>query len=140
MISGIHITVRKSERVRARGDEPVENGDAPPPAPADWQAMLTAMEARLLRAEEDARRFGRQAKRQIPEAIIPPVQPPAPVLPVVAVNTEPLLERFRKQHPPTFEGRTDPLVDEQWMDLVTSILDFMVVAGNDMVSCASYIL
>ena len=43
MISGIHIMVRKSERVRARGDEPVENGDTPPPAPAapaDWQAML----------------------------------------------------------------------------------------------------
>ena len=54
--------VRKSERVRARGDEPVENGDAPPPAPvipAELQAMLAAMEARLLRAEEDARRYRR---------------------------------------------------------------------------------
>ena len=54
--------VRKSKRVRARGDEPVENGDAPPPAPAipaELQAMLAAMEARLLRAEEDARRYRR---------------------------------------------------------------------------------
>ena len=101
--------VRKSERVRARGDEPVENGDAPPPAPvipAELQAMLAAMEARLLRAEEDARRYRRQAERQIPEAVVPPVQPPAPVLPVVAGNREPLFERFRKQHPPTFVGST----------------------------------
>ena len=78
--------VRKSERVRARGDEPVENGDAPPPAPAipaELQATLAAMEARLLRAEEDARRYRRQAERQIPEAVVPPVQPPAPVPPVI---------------------------------------------------------
>ena len=107
--------VRKSERVRARGDEPVENGDAPPPAlaaPADWQAMLDAMEARLLRVEEAARRYRRQAERQILEAVVPPVQPPAPVLPVVVGNREPLFKRFRKQHPPTFEGSTDPLVAE----------------------------
>ena len=108
--------VRKSERVRVRGDEPVENGDAPPPAPvipAELQAMLAAMEARLLRAEEDARRYRRQAERQIPEAVVPPVQSPAPVLPVIVGNREPLFERFKKQHPPTFEGSTDPLVAEQ---------------------------
>ena len=64
----------------------------------------------MLRAEEDARRYRRQAESQIPEAVIPPVQPPAPVLPVIAGNREPLFERFRKQHPPTFEGSTDPLV------------------------------
>ena len=107
--------VRKSERVRARCDEPVENGDAPPPAPAIpavLQAMLAAMEARLLRAEEDARRYRRQAERQIPEAVVPPVHPLAPVPPVIVGNREPLFERFRKQHPPTFEGSTDPLVAE----------------------------
>ena len=32
------------------------------------------------------------------------------------------------------------LVAEQWMDLVTSILDIMGVEGNDRVSCASYML
>ena len=72
--------------------------------------------------------------------MVPPVQPPAPVPPVIVGNREPLFERFRKQHPPTFEGSTDPLVAEQWMDLVTSILDLMGVAGNDRVSCASYML
>ena len=70
------------------------------------------MEARLLRAKEDARRYRCQAERQIPEAVVPPVQPPAPVPLVVAVNREPLFERFRKQHPSTFEGSTDPLVAE----------------------------
>ena len=59
---------------------------------------------------------------------------------MIAWNREPLFERFWKQHPPTFEGSTDPLVAEMWMDLVTSILDFMGVEGNDRVSCASYML
>ena len=27
---------------------------------------------------------------------------------------EPLYERFRMQHPPTFEGCSDPLVAEEW--------------------------
>ena len=96
MISGIHIMVRQSERVRAHCDEPVENGDAPPPAPANWQEMLTAMEARLLHAEEDTRRYRRQAEHQISEAVVPPVQPPAPILPGAEANREPLFERFRK--------------------------------------------
>ena len=81
--------VRKSERVRARGDEPVENGDAPPPAPAipaELQAMLAAMEARMLRAKEEARMYRRQAERQVPKAVLPPVQPPAPILPVAEAN------------------------------------------------------
>lgn len=35
---------------------------------------------------------------------------------------------------------TGPLVAEQWMDLIASILDFMSVVGNGRVSCASYML
>ena len=65
--------VRQSERVRARCEEPVENGDAPPPAPVNWQVMLAAMEARMLRAEEDAQMYMCQAERQVPEAVAPPV-------------------------------------------------------------------
>lgn len=71
---------------------------------------------------------------------MPPVQALAHVPPVGEVNWSPLFERFRKQHPPTFEGSTDPLMAEQWMDLITSILDFMRVEGNDKVACASYML
>ena len=59
MISGIYIMVRQSERVRARCDEPVENGDAPPPAPVSWQEMLAAMKSRMLCAEEDAQMYRR---------------------------------------------------------------------------------
>ena len=47
---------------------------------------------------------------------------------------EPLYERFRKQHPPTFEGSSDPLVAEEWLELITSTLNFMGVEGNDRVA------
>ena len=52
---------------------------------------------------------------------------------------EPLYERFRKQHPPTFESGPDPWA-EQWMNMISSILDFMRVEGNERVACASYML
>ena len=64
----------------------------------------------------------------------------APVLVQLVVENrwEPLYERFRKQHPPTFEGGPDPLRAEQWMNMISSILDFMRVQGNERVACASY--
>ena len=55
--------VRKSERIRARCDEPEENGNVPPPAPWNWQERLAAMEARVLHAEEEARMYRRHAER-----------------------------------------------------------------------------
>ena len=56
------------------------------------------------------------------------------------VDQEPLFERFQKQHPPTFEGRTNPLVAEQWMDDITSMCEFMKIEGTDRVACATYML
>ena len=94
----------------------------------------------MLRAEEESRMYRRQIERLTTDAVAPPVPAPVPVPPAAEVNREPLFERFRKQHLPTFEGNTDPLVAEQWMDLITSTLDFMGVIGNDRVSCASYML
>ena len=41
---------RQSEHLRAH-----ENGDVPPPAPANWQEIIVSLEARVQRAEEDAR-------------------------------------------------------------------------------------
>ena len=41
---------RHSERLRAQ-----ENGDVPPPAPANWQEIIANLEACLHRAKEDAR-------------------------------------------------------------------------------------
>ena len=81
------------------------------------------MEARMLRDEEELRMTRRQAA--------PPARD---------ANREPLYERFRKHHPPTFEGGTDLLKVEQWLDLLTSILEFMGVEGNDRVGCVSHML
>ena len=139
MISGIYEMTRQSDCIRARCEGPQENGDISPAATVNWQEMFAAMEARLRQQDEELRKFRRQAAQPVPEAVPPPVQAPAPV-PVVEVNREPLFERFRKQHPPTFEGGTDPLMAEQWMDLISSTLDFMGVEGNDRVACASYML
>ena len=65
---------------------------------------------------------------------------PVPVQSTLENRMEPLYERFRKQQPPTFEGGSDPLLAEQWMNLISLILDFMRVEGHDRVSCASYML
>ena len=57
---------------------PGDNSGVPPPAPANWQEMLAAMEARMLRAEEEARMYKRQVKRLTSDAVVQPV--PALVL------------------------------------------------------------
>ena len=103
--------VRQSECVGTRCDEPEENDGVPPPAPANWQELMADMEARMLQAEE-AHSYRRLAERQVPEVVAPPVQAPSPVPLVGEVNREPLFERFQKQHPPSFEGNTDPLLAE----------------------------
>lgn len=41
---------RQSKRIRAH-----ENGDVPPPAPANWQEIIASLEACVQRAEEEAR-------------------------------------------------------------------------------------
>ena len=71
----------------------------------------------------------------MPPAVVPVVQPVE-----VGNKWEPLYERFRKQQPPIFEGGPDPLNDEQWMTMITTILDFMRVEGHDRVACATYML
>ena len=107
-ISGTYIMRRQSERVRAH-----ENGDVPPPAPANWQEIIANLEARVQRAEEEARLARRQAPPPVPVAEVPPVQAQAVAPPQREVHREPLYERFRKQHPPTFDGNADPLKAEQ---------------------------
>ncbi|KAL5540461.1 hypothetical protein UlMin_042556 [Ulmus minor] len=41
------------------------------------------------------------------------------------VNIKPLYERFRKQHPPVFEGSSDPLVADEWLRSIEDIFNFM---------------
>ena len=63
MITGIYTMVRQSECTGIRCDEPEEHNNGPSPAPANWQELLAAMETRMLRAEEEARKYRLQAER-----------------------------------------------------------------------------
>lgn len=71
--------------------------------------------------------------------VAPPVVVPA-VQSVLGVGNqwEYHYERFRKHHPPKFDGGTDPTQVEQWMSMITTILDFMKVQGPERVACATY--
>ena len=78
----------------------------------------------------------------LPEVEIRQVEVPVHAhVPVVREGRiEPFYERFRKQHPPTFEGSIDPLIVEEWLELITSTLNFMGVEGNEKVACVSHML
>ena len=94
----------------------------------------------MLRAEEGARMYKRQVERLTSDAVAQPVPALVPIPLAGEVDREPLFERFQKQHPPIFGGSTDALVAEQWMDAITSMLDFMKIEGVDRVACASLLL
>ncbi|XP_060962018.1 uncharacterized protein LOC133032169 [Cannabis sativa] len=107
-----------------------------------WEERIAALEGIIHRQDEELRQLRRQ-----PE---PPVQirqdaenrdPPAAVVyPATEARHELLAERFRKQHPPEFEGGIDPVVAEEWMSRIERILQMLRVDGNDRVKCASYML
>ena len=84
------------------------------------------MEARLQRTEEELRQMRQQAPPQV--IGLPIQQNVAPVLvqPVTENRWEPLYKRFRKQQPPTFEGGSDPLRAEQWMNMISLIFEFVI--------------
>lgn len=128
---------------RLRGRDAGGNGNSgqdPPPAPANWQEVFAAIEAWMLQAENELRQMRQMAPPPEPKLVIPQVQAPVHIPPPREDRREPLHERFRKQRPPTFEGGTDPLKAEQWLDIVSFVLDFMDVEVNDRVACASHML
>ena len=84
--------------------------------------------------------YKRQVERLTSDAVAQPVPALVPIPLAGEVDREPLFERFQKQHPPIFGGSTDALVAEQWMDAITSMLDFMKIEGVDRVACASLLL
>ena len=94
--------------------------------------MFNDLQATVLKQGEELRLLRQQqvpAVASVSEA--PPVSvPAAEQLPEVGNKWEPLYERFRKQQPPVFEGSADPAKAEQWMSMITTILDFMRVTGN----------
>ncbi|KAM6553379.1 hypothetical protein CsatB_014141 [Cannabis sativa] len=130
-------------RGRGQGQGRDDGGiNEPPQAPQGWEERIAALEGIIHRQDEELRQLRRQ-----PE---PPVQirqdaenrdPPAAVVyPATEARHELLAERFRKQHPPEFEGGIDPVVAEEWISRIESILQMLRVDGNDRVKCASYML
>ncbi|XP_062114355.1 uncharacterized protein LOC133825429 [Humulus lupulus] len=67
-----------------------------------------------------------------------PTPPPTPL--PAAYGFEPVYERFRKQAPPTFEGKANPMVAENWLRSVEAIFDHMELNDRQRVSCAVYLL
>lgn len=53
-----------------------------------------------------------QVPPPVPVVEVPPVHAPAVAPPLREAHREPLYEHFRKHHPPTFDGSTDPLKAE----------------------------
>ena len=51
-----------------------------------------------------------------------------------------LYGRFQEYYPLVFEGGLDPFRAEQWMGMISSILDSMGLVGHDRVICATYVL
>ncbi|KAM6596452.1 hypothetical protein CsatA_006976 [Cannabis sativa] len=130
-------------RGRGQGQGRDDGGiNEPPQAPQGWEERIAALEGIIHRQDEELRQLRRQ-----PE---PPVQirqdaenrdpPTAVVYPATEARHELLAERFRKQHPPEFEGGIDPVVAEEWISRIESILQMLRVDGNDRVKCASYML
>ncbi|KAM6589972.1 hypothetical protein CsatA_006841 [Cannabis sativa] len=147
-VLSLEMPPRRSVRVgRGRGRGQGQGRDdgginEPPQAPQGWEERIAALEGIIHRQDEELRQLRRQ-----PE---PPVQirqdaenrdPPAAVVyPATEARHELLAERFRKQHPPEFEGGIDPVVAEEWISRIESILQMLRVDGNDRVKCASYML
>ena len=134
MIVGIFVEMpRQSARLRGSRAEDDTQGQDPPPAPQNWQQILAEMEARLQRTEEELRQMRQQAPPQVTGLPMQQAAVPVHVQSTLENRLEPLYERFRKQQPPVFEGNA-----EQWLSMITTILDFMRVSGNERVACATY--
>ena len=103
--------------------------------------MFTDLQSRLQRHEEEIRCL-RQQQNLLGSTSSYVVQGMAPGLaqPRVENRWEFLCGRFLKFYPPIFEGGLDPFRAEQWMGMISSILDSMGLVGHDRVICATYVL
>ena len=68
--------------------------------------------------------------------------PPVSKAPMMMVRhqaspvAETVYERFRRQHPLTFDGSMDPVIAEDWVDKLQRIFDFMRLSDEERVACA----
>ena len=51
-----------------------------------------------------------------------------------------MYECFRRTKPEEFEGSTDLVIAEEWLNSVQIILDFLNLTDQDMVRCATFLL
>ncbi|XP_062112337.1 uncharacterized protein LOC133823531 [Humulus lupulus] len=58
----------------------------------------------------------------------------------MAYGFEPVYERFRKQAPPSFKRKTDPMVGEDRLKFVEAIFDHMELNDHQRVLCATNLL
>ncbi|XP_062101659.1 uncharacterized protein LOC133807366 [Humulus lupulus] len=68
------------------------------------------------------------------QQMVQQVVPLAQLLQFVEPRYEAVYERFRKQQPPNFDGRSDPIEAEEWLRSVESILKHMRLENEDRIS------
>ena len=129
-----------SDCVRARLAEVEENIEVSPLVSVEWQEAMAALEARVLRTEEELKGYKEQVDLSVPVAEVPQVQASVSDIPMGAAEGEPWYEKLRSQYPPTFEGGTDQLRAKRWLALITSMLDYMEIEDHKRVTCAVELL
>ncbi|KAL5538128.1 hypothetical protein UlMin_046157 [Ulmus minor] len=104
------------------------------------QQRMEAQEAEIqnLRRQQNHSEQGHEEEHESGPEIEQPVPPRAPEHPVI--QQEPLYERFRRMKPDEFEGSSNPLVAEEWLSSIQTILDFMHLNEREKVLCATYVL
>ena len=64
--------------------------------------------------------------------------PPTPLL--RQDTSDSARERFKKLHPPTFDGEVDSILAEQWIGTTDAMLAYAKAPDGDKVICASFML
>ncbi|KAL5543861.1 hypothetical protein UlMin_007645 [Ulmus minor] len=137
--------VRGRGRGRPRGE--LEGHDRVVEMITNLQRRLEEQDRRLEEQEAEIKNLRQQLDQRDellqPEAkdeqdLAPLPAPPAPRQ--MEVRHEPLYERFRRMRPPEFHGSIDPLVAEEWLSSIQTILDVMDLKDSEKVLCASYVL
>ena len=109
------------------------------PVAAATQINLERENAHLraeLRRREEEFQINSGQQQQVAQQVIPLAQ----LLQLAEPRYEAVYERFRKQQPPNFDGGSDPIEAEEWLQSLESILEYMRLGNEDRVSCASSLL
>ncbi|KAM6557670.1 hypothetical protein CsatB_004689 [Cannabis sativa] len=114
-----------------------EHQNAPvvvPPQQEDLAQEVARLKEEIRKRDEEA--HNRQEQPNQGQHQFLPVQ----YMPVPEGRWEPIYERFRKQHPPNFEGGSDPMEAEEWLRTVEGIVEYMRLGNGDSVACAASLL